>query len=138
VDEKTGDSTFMAEQPGSYFCQVFNSILSNPASGDSLVLVSEMHSYTVAANEVFEKSAFQVFPNPVSDGQPLQILLENDFFGAVKFEVLSLDGRVLHTFFTEKTSHGVTLSHPVTTAPTSFFIRVSDGKRSAVRLVLKF
>lgn len=91
-------------------------------------------SSLVLENEV----GFQVFPNPVSADQPLQILLENDFLGTVKVEVLSLDGRVLDTFFEEKTSHGVTQSHPVTAAPASFFVRVSDGKRSATQLVVKF
>ena len=141
VDEKTGDSTFVADQPGSYFCQVFNSILSNPASGDSLVLVSEVHTHTVSADEVFDPSAFQVFPNPVSANQPLQILLKNDFFGTVKFEILSLDGRVLHTFGEEKTDLRLNVGrvlNPSDVAGSAFFVRVSDGKTSATRLVLKF
>jgi photosystem II stability/assembly factor-like uncharacterized protein len=77
-------------------------------------------------------------PNPVSEGQSLQVSLENDFFGTVKIEILSLDGQVLETFFEEKTSHEVTWIHPVTMAPASFFVRVSDGKRSATRLIFKF
>jgi len=142
VAEKMGDSTFVADQPGSYFCQVFNSILSNPASGDSLVLVSEMHSHTVSAEDVFEKLSFQVFPNPISDNQPLQISLENDFFGTVKFEILSLDGRVLETFFEEKTARQLNVGRVLNPSDVgggaAFFVRVSDGKTSATRLIFKF
>ena len=138
VDEKTGDSTFVAEQPGTYFCQVFNSILSNPASGDSLVLVSKTYKHTVSANEIFEYSAFRVSPNPIAAGQPIQILLKNNFFGTVKIEILSLDGRVLQTFFKEKTAGNLVEILYLDDDCGSFFLRVSDGKTSATRLVLKF
>ncbi len=138
VAEKAGDSTFIADEPGHYFCRVFNSLLSNPASGDSLVLVSKMYQLTVTAHEIFVPSALRVFPNPVSDNQPLQITLENDFTGTVKFEVLSLDGRVLETFYTEKASEGLTLSRPMTMAPNSFFVKVSDGEKVAIQLVLRY
>lgn len=47
---------------------------------------------------------FQVFPNPISANQPMQILLENDFTGQVKIEILSLDGRVFRTAIREKTA----------------------------------
>lgn len=138
VDEKKGDSTFVADQPGSYFCQVFNSILSDPASGDSLVLVSEMHSHTVSAAEVFDNPVFRVFPNPLPEGEVLQILLENDFSGAVKFEILSLDGRVLHTFFEEKTGLNVgRVLNPSNVGGSAFYVRISDGEKSAARLVLR-
>lgn len=92
----------------------------------------------VSTGDASQKFDFQVFPNPIADGESLRILLKNDFFGAVKVEILSLDGRILQAFFTEKTSHGVTWSHPVTIAPASFFVRISDGKNSATRLVFKF
>jgi len=141
VAENVGDSTFVANQAGSYFCQVFNSILSNPASGDSLVLVSKMYKHTVSADEVFEHTAFRVSPNPIVEGQSLQILLENDFFGTVKFEILGLDGRVLHTFWEEKTDLRLNIArvlNPSDVGGSTFFVRVSDGKRSATRLVFKF
>lgn len=48
---------------------------------------------TVGTFSADEASALRVFPNPLPDGEPLQILLENDFFGAVKFEILSEIGR---------------------------------------------
>lgn len=75
--------------------------------------------------------------SPVSGSGPLHILLENDFSGLVKIEILSLDGRVLNTFFTEKTSRKLTLSHPAATAPASFFVRVTHGKAATTRLVLR-
>ena len=84
---------------------------------------------------------FQVFPNPISDGEPLQILLENDFFGTVKIEVLGLDGRVLQTVLEEKTDRRLNVGrvlNPSDVGSSAFFIRVSDGKRSATQLVLKF
>jgi hypothetical protein len=92
-------------------------------------------------NALFEKTNFQVSPNPIAVGLPLQILLENDFFGTVKFEILSLDGRVLHTFFEEKTDRQLNVGrvlNPSDVVDSAFFIRVSDGEISATRLVLKF
>jgi len=83
----------------------------------------------------------RVFPNPLRAGEPLQILLENDFFGTVKFEILSLDGRVLETFLEEKTARRLNVGrvlNPSDVVGGAFFVRVSDGKTSAVRLVLKF
>jgi hypothetical protein len=95
----------------------------------------------VPTTDFSEKWGFQVFPNPVSGGQPLQISLENDFIGTVKFEILSLDGRVLETFFEEKTARQLNAGrvlNPADVGIGAFFVRVSDGKRSAARLVFKF
>jgi len=138
VAEKTGDSTFLANQSGSYFCQVSNAVLVFPSSGIKATLVSEKYSHTVSADEVFGKSAFQVFPNPLPAGQPLRVLLENDFFGTVKIEILGLDGRVLQVFEKEKTAPSLGEVLNLTDVPASFFVRVSDGQTSASRLVLKF
>jgi len=84
---------------------------------------------------------FQVFPNPIAAGQSLQILLENDFFGTVKVEVLGLDGRVLQTFFEEKTTRRINVDralNPLELSGNAFFVRVSDGTSSGTRLVVKF
>lgn len=85
---------------------------------------------------------FRVFPNPISESHRLQILLENDFFGTIKFEILSLDGRILETFFEEKTAQqlnvGRVLKPSNVSGGAAFFVRVSDGKTSATRLVLRF
>lgn len=81
---------------------------------------------------------FQVSPNPISEGQSLQILLENDFFGTVKVEVLSLEGRVLQVFEKEKNTPNLSEVLNLFDVPNAFLVRVSDGERSAVRLVLKF
>ncbi|MCC6462589.1 MAG: hypothetical protein IT260_19125 [Saprospiraceae bacterium] len=81
-------------------------------------------------------AAFLVTPNPVLRGQPLQILLENEFVGQTKIEVLGLDGRVLRSVFREKTARRARFDLPELPAGASFFVRVSDGKTSATRLVL--
>lgn len=83
-------------------------------------------------------AGFQVFPNPLPHGEPLQILLENDFFGTVKIEILNLDGRVLQVFETEKTAHNVGEVLNLGDVPNAFFVRVSDGETSVTRLVLGF
>lgn len=92
---------------------------------------------TVGTFSADEASLLRVFPNPLPDGEALHVLLENNFAGAVKIEFLGLDGRVLQTFFTVKTSRGLTWSYPAATAPASFLVRITDGKTSAMRLVLK-
>jgi len=98
--------------------------------------------YTVSTDEAAQALAFRVFPNPVSDDQMLQIFMENDFFGTVKVTILGLDGRVLDTFFEEKTARQLNVGrvqNPSDVAGgAAFFVRVSDGKTSATRLVLKF
>jgi hypothetical protein len=52
--------------------------------------------------------------------------LESAFFGKVKIEILSLDGRVLQVFEIENSVKG-----------SSVFVRILDGNGSAVRLALK-
>jgi hypothetical protein len=86
-------------------------------------------------------AGFQVFPNPLPEGEPLQILLENDFLGTVQVEILSLDGRVLYVFEKEKTTRRVNVGEVLNLADVGgsvFFVRVSDGTSSETRLVLKF
>ena len=87
----------------------------------------------------FVGRGFSCFSNPLTAGQPLQILLENDFSGTVELEVLSLYGRVLHTFFREKTGPQLVERVEIPEmAAGAFLVRVSDGKGSAVRRVLRF
>lgn len=138
VAEKVGDSSFIADVPGKYFCKISNSILSDWASGDSLVLESEMRIHVpVSADDFFKKMGFRVIPNPISDDQPLQIFLENDFFGEVKFEILSLDGRQFSLFEKEKTAENQVFELENLPAENSFWVRVSDQKASVTRLVFK-
>jgi hypothetical protein len=75
------------------------------------------------------------------EGEALQIMLENDFLGTVKVEILSLDGRVLQTFLEEKTDQRLNVGrvlNPSDVGNSAFFVRVSDGQTSATRLVVKF
>lgn len=95
----------------------------------------------VSTGDASQKLDFRVSPNPVSDGEPLQILLENDFFGAVKIEILSLDGRVLQTFWEEKTDWRLNvrkIQNPFDVAGRAFIVRASNGKAAATQRVLRF
>lgn len=138
VAEITDDSTFVATEPGIYFCKISNSILSNPISGDSLVLESDLLDLTVSTADFSENSIFTISPNPISEGQPFQILLENDFFGIVKFEILSLDGRVVSVFEKDKTLRKQVFQTLNLPGGGSFLVRFSDGRQSVVRFALKF
>jgi|GEM_PF-1559589 len=91
----------------------------------------------VSTDAASQKFDFQVSPNPIADGQPLQILLENNFLGTVIIEILSLDGRVLQVFEIEKTIPNVGEVLNLADVPNAFLVRVSDGKMSATRLALK-
>ncbi len=95
---------------------------------------------TSSTADFIQHLSLKIFPNPVSDNQPLQITLENDFTGTVKFDLLSLDGRVLASFGEEKTARVLNVSrvlNPAYVDGAAFFLRVSDGKRSATQLVIK-
>jgi hypothetical protein len=109
-------------------------------SGDVFLLKTSAVPTVSTADVGGADDGLRMFPNPLRAGEPLQILLENDFFGTVKFEILSLDGRVLHTFLEEKTDRllivGRVLNPSDVGSGSAFFIRVSDGKTSATRLVL--
>lgn len=88
----------------------------------------------LAANE-----RLRVSPNPILDGQPLQISWENEITGDLKIEFLALDGRVLHTVFREKTTQAFVERFQVSeTWPGVFAVRVLDGNNTATRLVFKF
>ena len=86
---------------------------------------------------LIENSALRVFPNPIFADQPLRVFWENDALGSVKFEVLSLDGRCLSTIFREKTSRATSETIDPGAVQGPFFLRVSDGHRSATRLVVR-
>jgi uncharacterized repeat protein (TIGR01451 family) len=77
-------------------------------------------------------AVLKIYPNPVSKGEVLKIELDEAFSGALKIEFLSLDGRVLQTFFRASNVAEVLNLADVNGA---FFVRVSDGERSATRLV---
>ncbi len=89
-------------------------------------------------DEALQPLGFQVFPNPVSGGALLEIVLENDFSGAVKIEVLALDGRVLST--SERFKNLPIFNATIQTSgfPNTFIVRVLDGKSTGSRLVFKF
>ena len=108
------------------------------AAATLTVAVKDCTSGVFSADGGAKNIGFKVSPNPLPDGEPLQILLENDFTGPVKIEILSLDGRVLQNIFREKTAWRVVFGLPGMPAGASFFVRISDGKTSAARLVLKF
>ncbi len=85
-----------------------------------------------------ENRAFEVAPNPLTEGVPLQILLENDFLGKVKFELFTLDGRVASIFEMEKTAPRQVFEVADLPTGTAFFVRVSDEKGAAARPVFRF
>lgn len=94
--------------------------------------------FTSGIAEYYRNSAFKVSPNPVSAQQELLISLENEFSGTVRFDILSTDGKLRETFVKEKTGPLLQESWtPGAFIGSSFFIRVSDGKRSDTRFVLK-
>lgn len=95
----------------------------------------------VSTSTTVENLGFQVSPNPVSEEEILNIILESDFSGNVKIEILSLEGRLLKVFEKEKTARvlniGSVLNPSDIRGNSAFFVRVSDGKTSATRLVVK-
>ena len=74
--------------------------------------------------------------------------MENAFLGKVRIEILSIDGRQIARFEREKTAvrQLINVSELINDSevsnlavvPNVFLVRVSDGKSSATRLVLKF
>ncbi|MCB0531544.1 MAG: VCBS repeat-containing protein [Saprospiraceae bacterium] len=81
---------------------------------------------------------YWVFPNPISSAEQLTVVWQSDFNGPVKLELLSLEGRVLKTIIREKFADQITETIPISERlPRQFILRVSDGRTSAVRLVVK-
>ena len=93
--------------------------------------------YTVSTGDFSKNTIFNIAPNPLPAHQALRILLENDFFGTLKFEFIGTDGRVLKSFEQEKTTGRQVFEIGDLPASSPFFVRVSDGKTSMSRLVLK-
>ncbi len=92
---------------------------------------------TSSAGDFSENLIIKIFPNPISENQTLQILLENDNFGKVKIEVLSLDGRLISIFEKEKTVQNQVFEIENLPFQHSFFVRVSDEKATVTRLIFK-
>lgn len=94
----------------------------------------------VGADELTKTVQIKVFPNPLAASQELQISLENDFRGMVKIDFLGMDGRVLQSFFEEKTGQRLQVNKEMapSIAGNLFIVRVSDGSGSAARMVVRF
>lgn len=85
---------------------------------------------------------FSIFPNPVPEDASPTITLENDYIGQVKVEILSLDGRMLNTFFLEKNERKVTRKLPgfpyLDRVPAiAWIVRVSDEQHVETKFLLK-
>ena len=88
-------------------------------------------------DEADNPTGFQVFPNPVARGKSLNLRLGAHFSGETKVEILSLEGRVLRTWFFEKTAAQQVENLSTDEAlGASFMLRVSDGKRTGIQLVM--
>ena len=111
-----------------------------PTNSADMFLMKTLPVPLVATHERWENSSLQVYPNPLSAGQELQISLENDFRGKVKIEFLGMDGRVLQSFFEEKTGQRLQVNKEMapSIAGNLFIVRVSDGSGSAARMVVRF
>ena len=82
---------------------------------------------------------FNIFPNPISEGQPFQIIIENDFIGKVNIDISDLNGNVFKNFEKVKTSRLFSENIQITNMwPNQFMVRVSDGQSSKMRLIFKF
>ncbi len=79
----------------------------------------------------------EVSPNPVPGGQPVRVLLENEFVGPVKFEVLSLDRRRVYGFEKEKTGRRLEFSVEKGLPDGPFLIRSIFEKGTTARLVVR-
>lgn len=91
----------------------------------------------VSVKDLFSDSGFKISPNPVSGQQPVQISLENEYTGRVKFDIIDPDGRLLHSFDREKTEKVLSVQWTPGAIGQAFFIRVSDGVQASVKLVLR-
>jgi outer membrane protein assembly factor BamB len=111
-----------------------------PTNSADMFLMKTLPVPLVATNELWANSSLKVFPNPVAAGQELQISLENDYRGRIKVEFLGLDGRVLQSFFEEKTDQQLRVHKglPGSFAGNLFIVRVSDGEGAAARVVMRF
>ncbi|MBK7426326.1 MAG: hypothetical protein IPI60_04450 [Saprospiraceae bacterium] len=84
-----------------------------------------------------DSGTFQVFPNPLSKDEMLQISLENKYLGELKIEFSSIDGRVLKTVFSKKDKLIFTEQFRMDAAwPGQFIVRVTDGEGSGARAEL--
>jgi hypothetical protein len=140
-------SLFLKNNPNLAICNIQSICEYLAAPGDTTVVSGNLPSCgsageilsfcTSATNGFSEKTAFEISPNPISDGQPLQILLENDFLGNVKIEFLSLDGRLFSVFSREKTARQQVFEIADLPAANTFFIKILHEKGTETRLVFK-
>jgi hypothetical protein len=113
------------------------SIIGNsPNCNSDFEILSFCTSSTEGASS--KKSIFKISPNPLTNGSPLQIYLENDHIGRLKIEIWSLEGRLIQTIFLEKSEGAFTGQVPISgNWPEQFVLRVSDNNTSVTRLVFK-
>jgi hypothetical protein len=99
----------------------------------------EIQNLCTTSTSDFDKNCdFQVFPNPISEGEMLEIRYENDDFGGLIIEILGLDGHVLSSTKRFKTLPNFSATIPTAGFPNTFMVRVSDGKSTNTRIVFKF
>jgi hypothetical protein len=107
------------------------------ATATWMLQVEDCTSGVFSAGYISEDVGFQVFPNPVAEYEHLHIVLGEHFSDKIKIELMALDGRVLRTVFREKTAKNMIEILNIEHIDTSFFIRITDGRTSAARLIIK-
>lgn len=109
-------------------------------SKHNMSMARYLASGSSAANDVETFTSLKVFPNPMADDSRLQVALEDDFTGTLRFDLIALDGRILKTFYEEKTARNLNVVEVLNldnVSAAAFFLRISGGKYSATRLVLR-
>jgi hypothetical protein len=95
---------------------------------------SELVSNTFSPNE----NKLKVFPNPISENQPIQIVLNNDFVGLIKFEIINVDGKIIETFTKEKTNQQLEFSHLLKDIKGAFVVRTTFNNTVVSEIILNF
>ena len=118
---------------------VSNELGSGLTGGSALIEIKECTVGISSWGNDNEAGNFQVFPNPLSKDDLLQISLENEYIGELKIEFSSLDGRVLKSVFAKKDKSIFSEHFRIDAAwPGQFIVRVTDRERSGARLVMRF
>ncbi len=115
-------------------------VLGSSAAGfdpdqDGDVWMVKLGGVSTSEEVVSQQTGLLVYPNPVAEGQPIHILLENNYVGPITFELLGIHGRSLAVLEREKTQQAAVFLLENTFGRGPCIIRFFDGQRWVVQLL---
>jgi outer membrane protein assembly factor BamB len=75
-----------------------------PTNSDDILVIKTNDFPLVGTKQITLSSELSLYPNPISEGHPLNFSFKNDFIGKIQIQIQNLSGQLLYSLPFEKTT----------------------------------